>query len=65
MDKKTLLSDIRSECGSMVTIAAFIKYMKCSKTTAYTILRDLDYVSTGRKKYYLASDIADALLARR
>ena len=61
--KKQIVEDIRQQCGNLIPATKIGEYLgMCPRKTA-AFLEDVPSFRTGRKKCYLAIDIANKLLS--
>lgn len=67
MTKQDVLRSLREHSGSdFLSVSETAKALGLKRDTVRTkILNGLDYVNMGRKKMYLASDIAQAVIDRK
>lgn len=57
-NKREIADDIRRQYGNGLTQAQIGKYLGVSQHTAEKFLQDVEFIRQGRRKIYLAVDVA-------
>ena len=65
MDKQTIVRDIKKDAGNWPCQSDIARYLGKSRDYVINLMAGCDYVTDGKKKQYLASDVADRLLKTR
>ena len=61
MDKQVIVRDIKREVGNWPCQSDIARYLGKSMT----LMEGCEYITDGKKKQYLASDVAERLLSKR
>ena len=56
--RKQIADDIRQQCGNFVSFGKIAAYLGMSPHTAREWLEDVPSYQTGKKRYFLAIDVA-------
>ena len=59
--KKEIVNDIRGQCGNLITTKAVGKYLGLCPKTAREFMAGVPCYEVGRKKCYLAIDLANRI----
>lgn len=68
MDRRTIARSLKQSYGrGMVTISQVAEFIGIGRSTAATLLKDLDYLPMGKgnAKSYLVDDVAEMIMQRR
>ena len=65
MDKQTIVRDIKREVGNWPCQSDIARSLGKSRDYVMNLMKGCDYVTDGKKKQYLASDVADRLMNTR
>lgn len=59
--KKQIADDLRAQCGNMISFGQLARYLGLCPHTARAYLADVPAYDMGRKRCYLAIDVAKKL----
>jgi hypothetical protein len=65
MDKQTIVRDIKKEVGNWPCQSDIARYLGKSRDYVINLMAGCEYITDGKKKQYLASDVAERLLKTR
>lgn len=65
MDKQTIVRDIKKEAGNWPCQSDIARYLGKSRDYVINLMNGCEYITDGKKKQYLASDVADMLMKQR
>ncbi len=65
MDKQTITKDIKKEIGNWPCLSDIAKYLGKSRDYANNLMQGCEFIFDGKKKQYLASDVAERLMNKR
>ena len=65
MDKQTIVRDIKKEVGNWPCQSDIARYLGKSRDYVINLMAGCEYITEGKKKQYLASDVAERLLKTR
>ena len=65
MDKQTIVRDIKREIGNWPCQSDIARYLGKSRDYVINLMAGCEYITDGKKKQYLASDVADRLINTR
>ncbi len=63
MDKQTITRDIKKEVGNWPNQTEIARYLGKSRDFVQNLMRDCECLNDGRSKKYLASDVAERIIA--
>lgn len=65
MDRQTIIRDIKKEVGNWPCQSDIARYLGKSRDYVMNLMNGCEYITDGKKKQYLASDVADMLMKQR
>lgn len=65
MDKQTIVRDIKREVGNWPCQSDIARYLGKSRDYVMTLMEGCEYITDGKKKQYLATDVAERLMSKR
>lgn len=65
MDKQTIVRDIKREVGNWPCQSDIARYLGKSRDYVMTLMEGCEYITDGKKKQYLAADVAERLMSKR
>ena len=65
MDKQIITRDIKKEIGNWPCLSDIARYLGKSRGYAQSLMQGCDFIGDGKKKQYLASDVAEKLINKR
>lgn len=65
MDKQVIVRDIKREVGNWPCQSDIARYLGKSRDYVMTLMEGCEYIADGKKKQYLAADVAERLMSKR
>lgn len=65
MIKQEVVRDIKKEIGNWPCQSDVARYLGKSRDYVANLLSGCEYISDGKKKQYLAADVAERIMSRR
>jgi hypothetical protein len=65
MDKQVIVRDIKREVGNWPCQSDIARYLGKSRDYVMTLMEGCEYITDGKKKQYLAADVAERLMSKR